>query len=67
MRQFDRMLKGRFFQALLPRWQRKLGAPKIDEKFNVLYDRACVAKRHEKQCLASAGARSDAKDKKIRG
>ena len=61
--EFDRMLKGRFFQAL-PKWQRKLGAPKIDEKFNDLYDRARVVERHEKQYLASASARSDAKDKK---
>ena len=30
--EFDRILKGRFFQALLPKWQRKLGTPKIDEK-----------------------------------
>ena len=62
--EFDRMLKGRFFQALLPKWQRKLGAPKIDEKFNDLYDRARVVERHKKQYLASASARSDAKDKK---
>ena len=62
--EFDRMLNGRFFQALLPRWQRKLGTPKIDEKFNDLYDRARVAERHEKQYLVSASARSDAKDKK---
>ena len=25
----DRLMKGRFFQALLPKWQRKLGAPKM--------------------------------------
>ena len=62
--EFDRMLKGRFFQALLPKWQRKLGAPKIDEEFNDLYDRARVIERHEKQYLASASARSEGKDKK---
>ena len=62
--EFDRMLKGRFFQALLPKWQRKLGAPKIDEKFNDLYDRARVIERREKQYLASASARSEGKDKK---
>ena len=28
--QHERLLKGRFFQALLPRWQRKLGSPKVD-------------------------------------
>ena len=53
-----------FFQVLLPKWQRKLGAPKIDEKFNDLYDRACVIERHEKQYLASASARIEAKDKR---
>ena len=26
-KEFDRMLKGRLYQALLPKWQRKLGAP----------------------------------------
>ncbi len=31
------MLKGRFFQALQPKWQCKLGAPKVDEWFNALY------------------------------
>ena len=30
---FDRLLKGRFFQALLTKWQRKLGAPKPSETF----------------------------------
>ena len=28
MKEFDRLLKGRFYQALLTKWQRKLGAPK---------------------------------------
>ena len=32
-REFDRMLKGHFCQALLPKWQRKLGAPKPTESF----------------------------------
>ena len=35
---FDRLLKGRFFQALLVKWQKKLGAPKPDETFHQLYD-----------------------------
>ena len=34
----DRLLKGHFFQALHMRWQRKLGAPNMDETFQVLYD-----------------------------
>ena len=37
-KEFDRMLKGRFYQALLPKWQRKLGAPKLEESFTELYD-----------------------------
>ena len=36
-KEFDRMLKGRFYQALLPKWQRKLGAPKLAESFDDLY------------------------------
>ena len=31
----DWLLKGHFFQALHMRWQRKLGAPKMDETFQV--------------------------------
>ena len=30
--EFERLLKGRFFQALLPKWQRKLGATEVAEK-----------------------------------
>ena len=55
--EFDRMIKGRFFQALLPKWQKKLGAPKIGEKYSDLYDRARIAERHELQYRASALAR----------
>ena len=61
------MLKGRFYQALLPKWQRKLGAPKL-ESFTELYDQARMLEQHEKQYQASAqaqrpdkGARSDSK------
>lgn len=69
-KEFDRMLKGRFYQALLPKWQRKLGAPKLEESFTELYDRARMLEQHEKQYQASAqaqqrpdnkGARSDHK------
>ena len=38
----DRLLKGRFFQALVPRWQRKLGAPKVTESFTELYEHARI-------------------------
>ena len=55
----DRLLKGRFFQALLPRWQRKLGAPKLDESFMDLYDRARVLEKHDEQYSAAAKSRGD--------
>ena len=69
-KEFDCLLKGRFYQALLPKWQRKLGAPKLEESFTELYDRARMLEQHEKQYQASAqaqrpdnkGARSDSKD-----
>ena len=48
-KEFDWLLRGRFFQALLPKWQRKIGAPKRGESFSELYDRAHTLKRHEKQ------------------
>ena len=43
----DRLLKGRFFQALLPKWQRKLGAPRTNESFDELFNRARTTERHE--------------------
>ena len=55
-KEFDRLLKGRFYQALLPKWQRKLGAPKLEESFTEFYDRACMLEQHEKQYQASAQA-----------
>ena len=48
-KEFDRMLKGRFYQALLPKWQRKLGAPKTTESFDELYARARTLERHDQQ------------------
>jgi len=54
---FNRILKGRFFQALHVQWQRKLGAPKPNESFKELYDRARILEQHEKQYAASAAAR----------
>ena len=54
----DILLKGRFYQALLPRWQRKL-TPKPEETFAELYDRARTLEKHEKQYAASAAARAD--------
>lgn len=48
-KELDRLLKGRFFQAVLPKWQRKLGAPKVEESFNQLYERARTLERHDMQ------------------
>ena len=58
-REFDRLLKGRFFQALHTKWQRKLGAPKPSETFHELYDRARMLEQHERQYAESAAARTD--------
>ena len=61
-REQDILLKGRFFQALLPRWQRKL-VPKPEETFSELYDRARTLEKHEKQYVASAAVRADSTTK----
>ena len=58
-RELDRLLKGRFFQALHVRWQRKIGAPKMDETFQELYDRARMFEQREKQYAESAASRVD--------
>ena len=60
-KELDRLLKGRFFQALNSKWQRKLAAPKPNETFNELYDRARTLEKHEKQISATAAIKSDAK------
>ena len=36
----DRLLWERFYQALLPKWKRKVGAPKTDESFENLFGHA---------------------------
>ena len=55
---FDRLLKGRFYQALLVKWQRKLGPPKAEESFHDLYTRARLLEEYEKQYAASADSRT---------
>ena len=52
-----------FFQALLPRWQRKLGAPKQDESFDELFARARTTERHEEQYSVVAGDMNDSQCK----
>ena len=64
-KEFDRLIKGRFFQALLVKWQRKLEAPKPGETFHELYNRARMIEQYEKQYAASAAAHSEQSSKKI--
>ena len=56
-RDYDGLLKGRFYQALLVRWQRKLGCPKLEEGFHDLFTRARMLEEQEKQFAASALSR----------
>ncbi len=58
---FDRLLKGRFYQALLVKWQRKLSYPKPDEGFHELLARARMLEEHEKQFALSAQSRNENK------
>ena len=58
-REFDRLLKGRFFQALHVKCQRKLGAPKTGETFQELYNRARVLEQHERRHMESTASKSD--------
>lgn len=60
-KEFDRLLKGRFYQALQVKWQRKLGCPKPGEDFHDLFACARMLEEHEKQYAASAVGRTDAK------
>ena len=63
-KEFDRLLKGRLYQALHPRWQRKLNAPRPDETFAQLFERARMLEQHEKQFTASAACRTETANKK---
>ena len=56
-KEFDRLLKGRFFQALHQKWQRKLGAPKPGDTFQDLYDRARILEKHHHQISNTASNR----------
>ena len=53
----DRLLKGRFYQALLVKWQRKLGPPCPDETFDDLFAQARMVEECERQFTASAESR----------
>ena len=61
---FDRLLKGRFYQALHTKWQRKLGAPRPEESFSQLYERARTIEQHEQQYLAAAASHGEHSNKK---
>ena len=58
---FDRLLKDRFYQALLVKWQHKLGCPKTDEGFHDLLALARMLEEHEKQFAASAQSQGEIK------
>lgn len=58
---FDCLIKGRFYPALLVKLQRKLGCPKPDKGFHDLLARARMFEEHEKQFVASAQTRNEVK------
>ena len=62
-KEHDRLMKGRFFQSLLPKWQRKLGAPKTEETFEDLFNRARTAEKHDQQYSQSAADKNDSRKK----
>ena len=59
----DRLLCGRFFQALLPKWKRKLGTPKSGETFEDFLGRAHMLECHEKQYNTSSGEQNGSSEK----
>ena len=65
-KEFDRLLKGHFYQALHLRWQRKLNAPCTDETFTQLFERARMLEHHERQFTASAACRNETSNKRTR-
>ena len=60
-REFDRLLKGRFYQALITKWQRKLGALRPDEMFLQLFERARAVEHHDKQYSEASNRRDERK------
>ena len=59
--EFDRLLKGRFYQALITKWQCKLGAPHPDETFLQLFERARAVEHHDKQYSEASNRRDERK------
>ena len=57
-------VEGTIFQALHVKWKRKLGAPKTDESFKDLYDRARILEQHEEEYAESAANRGGGESQK---
>ena len=57
--------KGWFFRALLPKWQRKVGASNAEVTFQELYDRARMLEKHELQYVASAAVSTPQRQQQI--
>ena len=64
---FDRLFKCLFYQALLVKWQQRLGCPKPEEGFHDLLSRARMLEKHEKQFTASAQNRTEARRRPAEG
>ena len=62
-KEHDRLMKGRFFQSLAPKWQRKLGAPKAEETFEDLFNRARTVEKRDEQYSQSAADKPDNRKK----
>ena len=58
-------MKSRYFQSLLLKWQRKLGAPKTEESFEDLFNRARTAEKHDQQYNQSAAEKNDGRKRSI--
>ena len=63
-KEWDRLLKGRFFHCLATKWQRKLDAPKPKETFEELYARARTLECHDQQFSQSAAGKNEPRNKK---
>ena len=63
-KEWDRLLKGRFFHCLATKWQRKLDAPKPKETFEELYARARTLECHDQQFSQSAANKNEPRNKK---
>ena len=63
-KEWDRLLKGRFFHCLATKWQRKLGAPKPNETFEELYSRARTLECHDQQFTQSAAGKNEPRNRK---